>query len=65
VISLDGVHGGGVAGRFTLERAAGEGGMATVYRARDGETGATVAVKLLLDRGAEPHRTHRRESVRA
>jgi serine/threonine protein kinase len=33
--------------RFELETLAGRGGMATVWRARDLETGATVAVKLL------------------
>lgn len=35
------------AGRFVLERPVGAGGMGTVYRALDRETGAPVAVKLL------------------
>jgi eukaryotic-like serine/threonine-protein kinase len=39
-----------IAGRFELDRAAGAGGMATVYLTRDVETGARVAVKVL--RGA-------------
>jgi tetratricopeptide (TPR) repeat protein len=34
-------------GRFRLEALAGSGGMGAVYRARDDETGATVALKLL------------------
>src|SRR4051812_22272531 len=36
--------------RFTLERKAGVGGMATVWRAIDGLTGAPVALKLLKER---------------
>ena len=40
------------AGRFLLEGPVGAGGMGTVYRARDRETGAPVAVKLLADRSA-------------
>src|SRR5262245_47699803 len=36
-----------IAGRFELLRAAGAGGMGTVYEARDRLTGATVALKLL------------------
>jgi tetratricopeptide (TPR) repeat protein len=39
-------------GRFLLERPAGAGGMGAVYRARDRETGAPVAVKLLAGRAA-------------
>jgi tetratricopeptide (TPR) repeat protein len=38
-------------GRFEIEREAGEGGMGTVFRARDRETGMPVAVKVLLDSG--------------
>jgi len=37
-------------GRFLLERPVGAGGMGTVYRAFDRETGAAVAVKLLTGR---------------
>lgn len=36
-----------VAGRFRIERAAGHGGMSTVYRAQDLQTGQPVALKLL------------------
>ena len=36
-----------VADRFELERVAGQGGMGVVYRARDLETGAPTAVKIL------------------
>jgi serine/threonine protein kinase len=36
-----------VAGRFTLEALLGAGGMGAVFRARDGQTGSLVAVKLL------------------
>ncbi|MCC6554714.1 MAG: protein kinase, partial [Polyangiaceae bacterium] len=36
-----------VDGRFEIERPAGTGGMATVYRARDRTTGRPVALKLL------------------
>lgn len=38
-----------VAGRFELGPSVGVGGMAMVYRARDRDTGSTVAVKLLKD----------------
>lgn len=40
-----------VASRFEIEDLAGEGGMATVYRARDRMTGQSVALKLLRDAG--------------
>jgi serine/threonine protein kinase len=40
-----------IADRFVIERLAGAGGMARVYRARDLLTGATVALKLLLEQG--------------
>lgn len=36
-----------VAGRFVIDRLAGEGGMGAVYRARDTVTGESVALKLL------------------
>ena len=36
-----------LADRFAIQSPVGEGGMAVVYRARDLETEATVAVKLL------------------
>ncbi len=36
-----------VAQRFVLEQAAGQGGMGTVYRSRDLQTGEQVAVKLM------------------
>src|SRR6185436_9750252 len=36
-----------VAGRFVIENLAGKGGMGDVYRTRDTQTGAEVAVKLL------------------
>ncbi|APR80914.1 Adenylate cyclase [Minicystis rosea] len=37
-----------LAGRFELEGVAGAGGMGQVFRARDRETGAPVAIKMLL-----------------
>ena len=37
-------------GRFQIEKRVGEGGMAYVYRARDRESGRTVAVKVLMSR---------------
>ncbi|WP_394844178.1 protein kinase [Pendulispora brunnea] len=40
-------------GRWLLDRLLREGGMGAVYRARDLETGADVAVKLVL--GLDPH----------
>jgi tetratricopeptide (TPR) repeat protein len=36
-----------VAERFSIERLAGEGGMGSVYRGRDRQTGETVAIKVL------------------
>ena len=44
-----------IAGRFELGDVAGAGGMGRVHRARDRESGAAVAVKLLAG-GAEQHR---------
>lgn len=47
--SVETMNSVGVA-RFLLDRPVGAGGMGTVYRALDRETGAPVAVKLLTDR---------------
>ncbi len=55
-----------IADRFEVERLAGEGGMATVYRTRDRETGETVAVKLLRgDAGDHAERLMREARVLA
>ncbi len=51
-----------VAGRFEIERVAGEGGMGTVYQARDLHTGATVALKLLRDHSRRAHDRFVREA---
>jgi serine/threonine protein kinase len=40
-------------GRFEIERLAGHGGMGTVFRALDRQTGRPVAVKVILGGGAE------------
>src|SRR5687767_6499068 len=45
--------GGRIGGRFEIEREAGAGGMGTVYRALDTETGAPVALKILQRCGAD------------
>ncbi len=50
---------GDALGRYTLAEEIGEGGMATVYRARDGELRRDVAVKVLF-----PHLAKRPEIVR-
>lgn len=42
-----------VGGRFVIERIAGSGGMGTVFRARDIQTGGPVAVKVLNSRGEQ------------
>ncbi|MBI2895872.1 MAG: protein kinase, partial [Deltaproteobacteria bacterium] len=49
-----------VGGRFEIEREAGSGGMATVFRARDLENGAPVALKVL--RAAEDAERFEREA---
>lgn len=46
---------GPLAARFRIDALIGEGGMSRVYRAIDERTGAPVALKLLLDRGATAH----------
>ena len=53
------VHTGDVLGRYELGDEVGEGGMATVYRARDKELRRDVAVKVLF-----PHLARRPEIVR-
>jgi serine/threonine protein kinase/tetratricopeptide (TPR) repeat protein len=47
-----------IAGRFAIEQLAGQGGMGSIYRARDVETGALVAIKRLRI-GAEPGEAER------
>ena len=42
------------ANRFEIDRAAGAGGMGTVYRAVDRYSGEPVALKLLLHRDLKP-----------
>lgn len=43
-----------VAHRFVIEAPAGRGGMGTIYRARDLQTGHLVALKLLHGKGIQP-----------
>ena len=50
------------AGRFTLERAIFEGGMGTVWRARDASSGAMVALKLMSLRGESARQRFEREA---
>ncbi|MBM7118183.1 serine/threonine-protein kinase [Archangium primigenium] len=53
-----------IGGRFTLERLAGHGGMGEVYLARDGLSGAPVALKLLHGAAtAESSRRFQREAA--
>ncbi|CAN5665808.1 hypothetical protein BH11MYX1_BH11MYX1_17590 [soil metagenome] len=53
------VHTGDVLGRYELAEDVGEGGLATVYRARDQELRREVAIKVLF-----PHLARRPEIVR-
>jgi serine/threonine-protein kinase len=53
------VHAGDVLGRYELAEDIGEGGMATVFRARDRELRREVAIKVLF-----PHLARRPEVVR-
>jgi ATP/maltotriose-dependent transcriptional regulator MalT len=53
------------AGRFRIERLVGTGGMGAVYRALDTLSGEAVALKVLLDRGAEAERFAREAEVLA
>ena len=55
---LRAVHSGDVLGRYELVEDIGEGGMATVYRARDRELRREVAIKVLF-----PHLARRPEIV--
>jgi len=48
-------------GRFTVEREAGSGGMGTIFRARDAETGALVALKLIRELRREEQIRFQRE----
>src|SRR5882724_5161908 len=52
-----------VAGRFAIEREAGSGGMATVYRALDLTTGDVVALKCLASRAAGDAERFAREAT--
>jgi len=56
-----------VGDRFRIEQEIGSGGMGTVYRARDLETGSTVAVKVLrpLGRSGDIQRFSRESSLLA
>src|SRR5690348_4745047 len=52
-----------VNGRFEIDRRAGHGGMGTVFRAKDRQTGATVAVKVILGHGPELAERFMREAA--
>lgn len=52
-----------IAERFEIERLAGEGGMAAVYRAIDRLSGGPVAIKMLHRQGAEEVRRFAREAL--
>ncbi|WP_437940582.1 protein kinase domain-containing protein [Sorangium sp. So ce341] len=48
--------------RYTIERQAGKGGLGTVYRARDVESGAPVAIKVLREPTEEKRSRFAREA---
>jgi tetratricopeptide (TPR) repeat protein len=56
------MEGGRIGGRFEIEREAGAGGMGTVYLARDSETGALVALKILHQCGDDELERFAREA---
>jgi serine/threonine-protein kinase len=49
-----------IAGRYTLERVLGRGGMSTVYYATDGKLDRPVALKLLADHLSDDHAFRKR-----
>ncbi|WP_437736479.1 protein kinase domain-containing protein [Sorangium sp. So ce1335] len=48
--------------RYIIERQAGKGGLGTVYRARDGESGAPVAIKVIREPTADKRSRFAREA---
>jgi serine/threonine protein kinase len=52
-----------LAGRFQVERRAGRGGMGTVYKAADSQTGAAVAIKIVAGQGGSARERFQREAV--